>query len=138
MPRVAVPWSAVGFLLAAFFLAAFSYKLTHAAEFCVTARELWPMYLLPAGMRDATTGVVLGLEGLVGLGLLLPRWRRASATLAAVLVALFTLLTAPQYAGCKGGWQLEWLVPDSVPGFVARNVFLIALAIGVARAARRR
>jgi hypothetical protein len=135
MPRVAVP--VVGLLLAAFFLAAFVYKLSHAAEFWVAAHKLWPMHLLTPVLRNATTGAIVGLEGLVGVGLMLPRWRGAAAALAAVLIAVFTLLVAPQYNGCECTWQLEWLVPHSVLGFVLRNLLLAALAVGVARAARR-
>jgi hypothetical protein len=127
----------VGLFLAVFFLAAVAYKLSHAPAFFAAARDLWPMRLLPERLLGAATVAVVGAEGLVGLGLLLPRWRRRSAVLAALLVALFTVLVAPQYDGCRCTWQLEWLVPESSLGFVLRNTLVLALAVGVARGRRR-
>ena len=123
------------FSLLAVFATATSYKLTHLSEYFRTAWLITPESSVP-GPTFVAIGIVPGLEAMIVVTLLFPRWRRLGASLSIVLLLMFTLTLASRHemvrllADCACNWPaLKFLAPASIETMFIRNFILLAIAL---------
>ena len=127
-PRAFILWS-MALLLAAVFGYAGAQKLRDPGAF---ATDIANFQLVPSGPSALLAVYLPWLELLVAAGLLLPRWRGASAMLSCLLLAVFTFAVAAAMVrgldiscGCFGhaASPLHWAL--------IRDVALLLLALAV-------
>lgn len=130
----------IGFLAAIFLFSGLD-KIFHYQGFVNALRDY---VLVPRGTAPYFSMPLIGVELLVGVGLLLKPWRRQAALTAAGLLALFTLAIALNYhyggRGICGCWFTITL-SKSTGMHLAQNILFFCLALQIwmdARAVERR
>jgi uncharacterized membrane protein YphA (DoxX/SURF4 family) len=103
-------------------------KLLHYQGF---VNALYDYVVVPFGLAPYIAPAVIGLELLVGIGLLIPAWRSYAALTAGILLIIFTLLVALNYQlggrGICGCWFTITLAKGTLL-HVIQNLLLAALA----------
>ena len=111
------------------FLAAGIDKIFHYEGFLNALRNY---VVVPRGTASILGPAVIAAELLVGVGLLVPSWRRDAAIGAALLLALFTAATATNHLlggrGICGCWFTVTLA-EGTAAHVIQNLMFLVLAV---------
>lgn len=118
--------------LAVVFLFAGIDKIAHYQGFVNALRDY---VLVPHGTAPFFASPLIALELMVGLGLLVPAWRRGAAMTAAATLLLFTAaLIVNQVYGGRGicGCWFTITLAKSSGSHIAQNVLLLVMSLLIA------
>lgn len=109
------------------FLTAGIWKATHPFEFAQLAEEL----LVPSSLSMALALVLAPTEILAGLLVLVPRYRKWGAALAALMLVVFMLYIGARYSTLAGKdcSCFPWLKRAVNPAFFAEDAAMLAVAL---------
>jgi len=125
-------WKNIGSHVAAFaiaflFIVAGVWKATHPFQFAQMAEEL----LVPSQLSMALTLALAPTEILAGILILVPRFRKWGAVLAALLLVSFMAYMGARYSVLAGKdcSCFPWLKRTVSPGFFAGDIAMLAVAL---------
>ena len=96
--------------------------------------------IIPAGIGAYLAAPIIGVEILLGMGLMVPAWRKPAALSGAGLLALFTVALAINYQlggrGICGCW-FTLTLSSSTETHVIQNLIFIAMCVSIWWTARK-